>query len=92
MTMISDDRKKIGEENWNLYAWKMSCDANKVKYEHCPEFRTVVDANKDKFFCENSYWNEIPKAGVLKIEDANSPYNGKYIGCNFTGIAIQLCV
>lgn len=84
--------KEIGEENWDLYAWKVACDAVKVKYEHCPEFRSFVDRNKDKSFIENSYWKKIPKAGVLKVTDENSPYFGKYIGCNFTGVAIQRCL
>ena len=84
--------KEIGEENWDLYAWKVACDAVKVKYEHCPEFRSFVDRNKDKSFIENSYWKKIPKAGVLKVTDENSPYFGKYIGCNFTGVAILRCL
>lgn len=82
----------IGEENWDLYAWKVACDAVRVKYEHCPEFRKFVDENRDKSFVENSYWSKIPKAGVLKVTDEQSPYFGKYIGCNFTGVAIQRCL
>lgn len=84
--------KEIGEHNWDLYAWKVACDAVKVKYEHCPEFRDFVDANRDKSFIENSWWKKIPKAGVLKVTDEESPHYGKYIGCNFTGVAIQLCL
>lgn len=83
---------EIGEENWDLYAWKIACDAVRVKYEHCPEFRRFVDANRDKSFIENSWWSKIPKAGVLKVTDENSPLFGKYIGCNFTGVAIQRCL
>ena len=82
----------IGEENWDLYAWRVACDAVRVKYEHCPEFRKFVDENRDKSFVENSYWSKIPKAGVLKVTDEQSPYFGKYIGCNFTGVAIQRCL
>ena len=33
-----------------------------------------------------------PKAGVLKVTDENTPYFGKYIGCNFTGVAIRRCL
>ena len=84
--------KKIGEENWDLQDWKISSAAIKIKYDYCPEFRKVVDANKDKFFCEDSYWRECPKAGVLLVKDKNSPFYGKYIGANYTGIAIQMCV
>lgn len=84
--------EQIGEDNWDLYAWHVACDAVKVKYEYCPEFRRFVDANKDKSFIENSFWKKIPKAGVLKVTDENSPYFGKYIGCNFTGVAIQRCL
>ena len=84
--------ERIGEHNWDLYAWKVACDAVKVKYEHCPEFRRFVDSNKDKSFIENSWWKKIPKAGVLKVTDENSPLFGKYIGCNFTGVAIQRCL
>ena len=65
--------ERIGEHNWDLYAWKVACDAVKVKYEHCPEFRRFVDSNKDKSFIENSWWKKIPKAGVLKVTDENSP-------------------
>lgn len=82
----------IGEENWDLYAWRVACDAVRVKYYHCPEFRKFVDENRDKSFVENSYWSKIPKAGVLKVTDEQSPYFGKYIGCNFTGVAIQRCL
>ena len=82
----------IGEENWDLYAWKVACDAVRVKYDHCPEFRKFVDENRDKSFVENSYWSKIPKAGVLKVTDEQSPHFGKYIGCNFTGVAIQRCL
>ena len=82
----------IGEENWDLYAWKVACDAVRVKYEYCPEFRKFVDKNRDKSFVENSYWSKIPKAGALKVTDEQSPYFGKYIGCNFTGVAIQRCL
>ena len=81
-----------GEENWDLYAWRIACEAVKVKYEYCPEFRKYVDDNRGKLFVENSFWKKIPKAGVLKVTDENSPYFGKYIGCNFTGVAIQRCV
>ena len=84
--------ERIGEHNWDLYAWKVACDAVKVKYEHCPEFRRFVDANRGKSFIENSWWKKIPKAGVLKVTDENSPLFGKYIGCNFTGVAIQRCL
>ena len=84
--------QEIGEENWDLYAWKVACDAVKVKYEHCPEFRSFVDENRDKSFIENSFWKKIPKAGVLKVTDESSPYFGKFIGCNFTGVAIQRCL
>lgn len=84
--------KAHGEENWDLYAWKIACEAVKVKYEYCPEFRKYVDDNRGKLFVENSFWKKIPKAGVLKVTDENSPYFGKYIGCNFTGVAIQRCV
>ena len=84
--------KEIGEENWDLYAWKVACDAVKVKYEHCPEFRNFVNVNKDKSFIENSFWKKMPKAGVLRVTDESSPYFGKYIGCNFTGVAIQRCL
>ena len=84
--------EKVGEENWDLQDWKVSRAAIKVKYDYCPEFREVVDANKDKFFCEDSYWKEFPKAGVLKVTDESSPFFGKYIGANYTGIAIQMCV
>lgn len=83
---------EIGEENWDLYDWGISSEAIKLKYEYCPEFRKVVDANKDKYFCENSYWKDIPKAGVLKVTDEKSKYFGKYIGANYTGIAIQKCL
>jgi hypothetical protein len=83
---------EIGEENWDLYDWNICNKAIKVKYDYCPEFRKVVDDNKDKYFCENSYWKDIPKAGVLKVTDQNSKYLGKYIRANYTGIAIQKCV
>lgn len=83
---------EIGEEKWDLYDWGISSEAIKLKYDYCPEFRKVVDANKDKYFCENSYWKDIPKAGVLKVTDGNSKYFGKYIGANYTGIAIQKCL
>ena len=82
----------IGEENWDLYAWKVACDAVRVKYEYCPEFRKFINENRNKSFVENSYWSKIPKAGVLKVTDEQSPYFGKYIGCNFTGVAIQRCL
>ena len=84
--------KEIGEDNWDLYAWKVAYDAVKVKYEHCPEFRSFVDANRGKSFIENSWWKKIPKAGVLMVTDESSPYFGKHIGCNFTGVAIQRCL
>ena len=84
--------KAYGEENWDLYAWSVACEAVKVKYEYCPEFRKFVDDNSDKIFVENSFWKKIPKAGALKVTDENSPYFDKYIGCNFTGVAIQLCL
>ena len=84
--------EKVGEENWDLQDWKVSSAAIKVKYDHCPEFREYVDAHKDKFFCEDSYWKEFPKAGVLLVTDKNCPFYGKYIGANYTGIAIQMCV
>ena len=83
---------RIGKENWELYSWKVACEAIKVKYDYCPEFRKFVDANKDKYFCEDSYWKKKPKAGVLKVTDKNSPLFGKYIGANYTGIAIQRCL
>ena len=84
--------KAYGEENWDLYAWSVACEAIKVKYEYCPEFRKFVDDNSDKIFVENSFWKKTPKAGALKVTDENSPYFDKYIGCNFTGVAIQLCL
>lgn len=84
--------ERIGEERWDLQDWKISSAAIKIKYDYCPEFREFVDAHKDKFFCEYITSKPIPKAGVLKITDANSPYFGKYIGANYTGIAIQRCV
>ena len=84
--------KAYGEENWDLYAWSVACEAVKVKYEYCPEFRKFVDDNSDKIFVENSFWKKIPKAGALKVTDENSPYFDKYIGCNFTGVAIQQCL
>ncbi len=84
--------KEIGEENWDLYAWKVACDAVKVKYEYCLEFRNFVNTNKDKSFIENSFWKKMPKAGVLRVTDESSRYFGKYIGCNFTGVAIQRCL
>ena len=84
--------KAYGEENWDLYAWSVACEAVKVKYEYCPEFRKFVDDNSDKIFVENSFWKKTPKAGALKVTDENSPYFDKYIGCNFTGVAIQLCL
>ena len=84
--------KAYGEENWDLYAWSVACEAVKVKYEYCPEFRKFVDDNSDKIFVENSFWKKTPKAGALKVTDEKSPYFDKYIGCNFTGVAIQLCL
>lgn len=84
--------KAYGEENWDLYAWSVACEAVKVKYDYCPEFRKFVDDNSDKIFVENSFWKKTPKAGALKVTDENSPYFDKYIGCNFTGVAIQLCL
>lgn len=84
---------EYGEENWDLYAWRVSGEAIKVKYDHCPEFRELVYANKDKQFAEYQSFNKsVPKAGVKKITDEKSPYCGKYIGCNFTGISIQRCI
>lgn len=84
--------KAYGEENWDLYAWRIACEAVKVKYEYCPEFRKFIDDNSDKIFAENSFWKKMPKAGALKVTDENSPYFGKYIGCHFTGVAIQRCI
>ena len=83
---------ELGEEGWDLTDWEIACKIVKVKYEYCPEFKKLVDANKDKWFCENSFWEKIPKPGVLKVTDKDSPLYGKYIGCNLTGIAIQRCV
>lgn len=82
----------IGEEKWDLNDWVISSAAIKVKYDYCPEFREFVNAHKDKYFCEYIYTKPKVKAGVLKVTDENSPFFGKYIGANYTGIAIQLCV
>ena len=54
--------------------------------------RNFVDTNRNKSFIENSFWKKIPKGGVLKVTDENSLLFGKYIGCNFTGVAIQRCL
>lgn len=45
-----------------------------------------------EYFCEYIYTKPKVKAGVLKVTDENSPFFGKYIGANYTGIAIQRCV
>lgn len=82
----------IGEEKWDLNDWVISSAAIKVKYDYCPEFRKYVDANKDKYFCEYIPTKPKVKAGVLKVTDESSPFFGKYIGANYTGIAIQMCV
>lgn len=84
--------KELGNEGWDLTDWEIACKIIKVKYEYCPEFRELVNANKDKFFCENCFWENIPKPGVLKVTDKNSPYFGKYVGCNISGLAIQRCL
>lgn len=91
-TVKKETIARIGEERWDLQDWKVSSAAIKVKYDYCPEFKEFVDAHKDKFFCEYISSKPIPKAGVLKVTDASSPYFGKYIGANYTGIAIQRCV
>lgn len=82
----------IGEEKWDLNDWVISSAAIKVKYDYCPEFREYVNAHKDKYFCEYIYTKPKVKAGVLKVTDEDSPFYGKYIGANYTGIAIQMCV
>lgn len=87
-TVISE----LGDEGWDLTDWEIACKIIKVKYEYCPEFRELVDANKDKFFCEDCHWEKIPKPGVLLVTDKNSPFYGKYVGCNISGLAIQRCL
>lgn len=82
----------IGEEKWDLNDWVISSAAIKVKYDYCPEFREYVNAHKDKYFCEYIYTKPKVKAGVLKVTDENSPFYSKYIGANYTGIAIQMCI
>ena len=82
----------IGEEKWDLNDWVISSAAIKIKYDYCPEFREFVNANSDKYFCEYIYTKPKVKAGVLKVTDENSPFFGKYIGANYTGIAIQRCL
>lgn len=82
----------IGEEKWDLNDWVISSAAIRVKYDYCPEFREFVNAHKDKYFCEYIYTKPKVKAGVLKVTDENSPFFGKYIGANYTGIAIQKCL
>lgn len=82
----------IGEEKWDLNDWVISSAAIKVKYDYCPEFREFVNAHSDKYFCEYIYTKPKVKAGVLKVTDENSPFYGKYIGANYTGIAIQRCL
>lgn len=83
---------EMGDEGWDLTDWEIACKIVKVKYDYCPEFKKLVDANKDKWFCENSYWERIPKPGVLEVTDKQSSLYGKYVGCNLTGIAIQKCL
>ena len=82
----------IGEEKWDLNDWVISSAAIKVKYDYCPEFREFVNAHKDKYFCEYIYTKPKVKAGVLRVDDKNSPFLDKYIGANYTGIAIQKCL
>jgi len=82
----------IGEEKWDLNDWGISSAAIKVKYDYCPEFREFVNAHKDKYFCEYIYTKPKVKAGVLRVDDESSPFFGKYIGANYTGIAIQKCL
>ena len=82
----------IGEEKWDLNDWVISSAAIKVKYDYCPEFRKFVNDHSDKYFCEYIYTKPKVKAGVLKVTDENSPFFGKYIGANYTGIAIQRCL
>ncbi len=82
----------IGEEKWDLNDWVISSAAIKIKYDYCPEFREYVNAHRDKYFCEYIYTKPKVKAGVLKVTDEKSPFFGKYIGANYTGIAIQRCV
>ena len=84
--------RDLGSEGWDLTDWEIACRIVKVKYEYCPEFRELVDANKDKFFCEDCNWEEVPRPGVLLVKDKNSPFYGKYVGCNITGLAIQRCI
>ena len=78
----------FGERNDGV----ISSAAIKVKYDYCPEFREYVNAHKNKYFCEYIYTKPKVKAGVLKVTDENSPFYGKYIGANYTCIAIQLCI
>ena len=76
-----------------MHRWVFSLHHNRDFCNlHCPEFRRFVDAKRDKSFIENSWWKKIPKGGVLKVTDENSPLFGKYIGCNFTGVAIRRCL
>ena len=83
---------RIGDEKWFLNTWDIKSKAIRIKYDLCREFKNFVDANKDKYFCENSHWQTIPRSGVLKVTDKSSPLFNKYIGANHTGIAIQRCL
>ena len=71
------DRKKKGTRDLYMATYrKLECYTNIEKLT----------------FEDNSWWKKVPKAGVLKVADESSPHFGKYIGCNFTDVAIQRCL
>ena len=78
----------LGKTNWSLIQWQIAYQCVKIKLEYCNEFREILEANYGKYFCEDSHWGDW-HAGVLLCVDESSEYYGKYIGCNYTGRAIQ---
>lgn len=81
-------KAKIGKMNWSLIRWQIAYQNIKIKLDYCKEFREMLEANYGKYFCEDSHWGDW-RAGVLLCVDETSEYYGKYIGCNYTGRAIQ---
>ena len=84
----SEVAAQIGKMNWSLIKWQIAYQNIKIKLEYCKEFRELLEANYGKYFCEDSHWGDW-RAGVLLCTDESSDYCGKYIGCNYTGRAIQ---
>ena len=78
----------IGEHEMHVEKIEIAYQNIKIKLDYCKEFREMLEANYGKYFCEDSHWGDW-RAGVLLCIDETSEYYGKYIGCNYTGRAIQ---